>query len=345
MFPFLSSLFSPPQESASTLDEALIQKATERVLEGTDKRLRSCSGYEKALRGPVVTAAEHIIALVDGLPAPIEINRAGCTSDPRLRAFFGSFVRFQEKIAAAKNVRVYIEQNALSPPDRVYGLLMMEKSEVRKPGTAMHGEIIRRDVLQTAVNFFNHDFRGLARSPEESSIVQKRGGFDHVIERGLEDIVATRSKRLDLTEKHKLLERKLAAMRAGKWGLGGALAKDTGAASETQNDPDALTAEIKAVEAEMSELGESQDVLGRNMEIVQHALTHAATILSVRPVTLVVDNMNIKVDAGTPGNVNTLELLELFSDNGQSRIILPCSFQVSDLPAKPDFFTEANRYL
>ncbi len=319
--------------------------AIERVLEGTDKRLRSYSGYKTALRGPVVTAAEHIIALVDGLPAPTEINRATCASDPRLKAFFGSFARFQEKIGTAKNLRDFIEQNALSPSDRIYGLLIMEKSEVRKPGSAMHGDVIQRDVIQTSVNFSNHNFRGIARSPAEIGISLKRGGFDHLIERGLEDIVAARSKRVALTEKHKFLERKLAAMRAGKWGLGGVLGENTEAANETENDPDALSVEIKALEAEMSELGESQDVLGRNMEIIQHALRHADTVLSIRPVTLVVDNMNFKVDAGTPGNVNTLELLELFSDNGQTRIILPCSFQVSDFPAKPDLFAEAARYL
>ena len=345
MFQFLSSLFSAPDQSASTFDEALIKKAIERVLEGTDKRLRSYSGYQKALRGPVVTAAEHIIALVDGLPEPTEINRATCASDPRLKAYFGSFARFQEKIATAQNIRDYIEQHALTPSDLVYGLLAMDKSEVRKLGSAMHGDIIQRDVVQISVNFANHNFSGITRSPDESGILLKRRAFDYVIERALEDIVAARSKRVDLTEKHKLLERKLAAMRAGNWGLGGVMAKDADAASKTQNDPDALSAEIKTVEAELSELGESQDVLGRNMEIVQRTLAHADSILSIRTVTLVLDNMNIKVEAGTSGNVHSLELLELFSNNGQSRIILPNSFSVSDLPAKPDFFTEANRYL
>ena len=53
---FLHSLFNAEPESASQFDKAMIQAAIERVVDGTDPRLRVVSHYRRKLRAPVERA-------------------------------------------------------------------------------------------------------------------------------------------------------------------------------------------------------------------------------------------------------------------------------------------------
>jgi hypothetical protein len=341
MLQFLSSLFSTPEQQPARVDEALMERATERVVEGTDKRLRAYGNYRKALHRPVEAAVVHVIDLIDALPQPTEISRETFASDPRLHAFFGSFARLQEKVTVARNVRDYVEHAGLGASDQVYGLLSMERKETKKTGAAMHGDMIQRDVIQTSVKFFNHHFAGVTNSLEESGIELKKMAFDYLIERALEGIVSARTQRAELQQEHRLLERKLAAMRAGNWGLGEVMTKD----ADPHPDLDSLSAEIDSLETEMSKLGDSQEVLGRNMDIVRDTLGRPDRLLSIRNVTVSLDRMNTKLDDTASGNVNTFDLIELFSDNGETRTVLPGWYRVGELPPRRDFFKEANRYL
>ena len=75
MLRFLSSLFTKTAERAGGLDEALIAGAIERVVAGTDQRIRAIGPYRKRLRQPVEQAIIHVISLVDALPSPVEITR------------------------------------------------------------------------------------------------------------------------------------------------------------------------------------------------------------------------------------------------------------------------------
>ena len=61
MLHFLSSLFATSSRRDDPVDKALLERATERVLEGSDPRLRALPGYRKRLRAPVETAVEGVL--------------------------------------------------------------------------------------------------------------------------------------------------------------------------------------------------------------------------------------------------------------------------------------------
>ena len=52
MLSFLSSLFSPDKSKSGGVDKALIERATERAVDGTDPRLRAPRGEGQGCRDP-----------------------------------------------------------------------------------------------------------------------------------------------------------------------------------------------------------------------------------------------------------------------------------------------------
>jgi len=341
MLHFLSSLFKPSGGEAGALDKALIEAATERAIEGTDPRLRALGNYRKRLREPVEQAARHIIALVDDLPAAVELSRAGYGADPRLRAFFVSAEHLQEVIGGMKTVKDFLQGISAPLPDSIFGLLTLAWKERTVLGTQQHGEILRRDVKRQAVSFFDHRFVSTAASEADSRWEMKKRGYDYLLKVALEKILATRGKRQDLKREQQLLNRKLEAMKAGNWGLESMFSHDEAQAK----DPTELEAQIEAVEMELLEIGSDSESLQRSLEELAQVLEQPTHWLARRELSMRLNYMGVRVDDDAAEASNRIELLELYSASGVRRILLPAYIPRRELPERPDFFKQAQRYL
>ena len=341
MLHFISALFKPSPDESGTLDRSLIEAATERAIDGTDPRLRALGNYRKRLHEPVTQAARHIIALVDAQPAPVEISRRGYGTDSRLRAFFVSADHLQEVLGGIRTVRYYLQGVSDPLPDAIYGLLTVEWKERTVLGTEQHGEILRRDIKQVAVSFFNHRFAGPAASDAEARWELKKRAYDYLLEIALETILATRGKRQELKRSQQLLKKKLAAMKAGNWGLEGMFAHD----EEQANDPAALEAQIAGVEKELLEIGTDTESLQRSLDQLAGVLADPAHWIAKRGLSMRLNYMGIRVE-DIPGEAsNLLDLVELYSASGERRIVLPGYIPHAELPERPDFIKAAQRYL
>ncbi len=341
MFHFLSSLFSPSAERPSGIGNELIEAATERVIEGTDKRLLALGSYRRQLREPVEKAVAHVFSFIDALPEPVEISRHTFSSDPRLRAFFASFNHMQEKVGAAKTVEAYLKQSPAAEHSRIYGVLSMQWVEKNRLGTVLQDDRIQREVQQVSVNFLNHNFLGPSISIDEAILNVKKRAFDFMIEITLERIIAARSRYAELEQQQLLLTRKLKAMKAGNWGFEEMLRPEMSGAK----DLNALQAEIESVEDELDRMGASHEELDRNLQIIRNTLGSPEELLDMRTIELELDSMNIKADTSTSAKVHKLELIEAYSGIGATRILLPGWFPVDELPAGRESITKAMRYL
>jgi hypothetical protein len=341
MLHFLSSLFKASGDASGAPDRALIEAATERAIDGTDPRLRALGNCRKRLREPVTAAARHVIALVDGQQAPVEISRRSFGTDPRLRAFFVSADHLQEILGGIRTVRDFLNGVSGPLPDAIYGLLTMEWKERTVLGAEQRGEIQRREVRQVAVSFFNHRFAGPAASDAESRWELKKRAYDYLLEVALETIVATRSKRRELQREQKLLNRKLATMKAGSWGLEGTFAHDEAQPA----DPAALEAQIDAVQKELLEIGGDTENLTRSLDQLAGILADPAHWIARRELSMRLNYMGIRVEDTAGEASNLLKLFELYSANGARRIALPGYIPRAELPERPDFFKQAQRYL
>jgi hypothetical protein len=342
MLSFISSLFTTTQRRSGAVDNALLERAIDRAVAGSDPRLRALPGYRKRLRGPVENAVTHVIGLVNRLPAPSEISRPAYRSDPCLRAFFVSPEHLQQTIGHCATVIDYLRASKPAPDAFIFGLLSMECKERNILGMDLHGDTFQREVAQVAVNFCNHRFLGPSGDDAETRRELMRRGFDYLVEQALAHIVAARTQKADLAEQRLLLQRKLEAMQSGNWGL------DAVFADGDASHPDlaALAGQIEAVESQLLSLGGNPHSLEHSLEHLAATLGDPGHWLDLRSTRLEVNQLSIKSGPGTAGPVYKLELTELFvAASGERRIVLLGRFPVEDLPPQPDFLAEATRFL
>jgi hypothetical protein len=341
MLDFLSSLFAPDTGKSGGVDKALIERATERAVEGTDPRLRALGNYRKQLREPVELAVRHVMALIDGLPEAVPLSRQGYSTDPRLRAFFASNDHLQEVLGGSSTISNYLQGLSGPPPHEIFGLLTLEWKERNILGMEQQGGRVRRDVAQVSVSFFNHRFACPADNAAETRLEIKKRAFDYLLKLALEKILGIRGKRQELQREQRLLDKKLEAMKAGDWGL------ETMFSNGDKPAPDlaGLAAKIDAVESELLELGGDSGGLERNLKQLAEVLAQPAHWIYRDEVRMGLNAMGIKTDASSGGPVNELQLIGLFSASGERRIVLPVRLLRSELPERPDFFKQASRYL
>lgn len=341
MLHFLSSLFTASGRRGDTVDKALLERAIDRVVDGSDPRLRALPGYRKRLRAPVESAVTHVIGLVNRLPEPAEISCQAFRTDPRLRAFFVSPEHLREAIGTCPMVNEYLRGTSPADGDAIFGLLSMTLTEKNILGMDLRGDTLQREVAQVAVNFSDHRYLGPSASETETRRELMRRGFDFLIETALEGLVAERSKKAELEQQRQLLQRKLRAMNAGQWGL-----EPVFATSEA-GPPDlpALEAEIEVVETELLALGNKPHALEHSLEHLGATLGDPAPWLDMRNISLELNQMSVKASPGAAGRTYQLDLTELFSASGRRRIVLLGRFPAQDLPPRPDFLKEAERLL
>lgn len=341
MFGFLSSLFGSPGPSAAGVDSALIEAAVERTVDGTDRRLRALGDYRKRLSEPVTRAVDHVSALVDALPASAEISRRAFGADTRVRAFFSSAEHLREVLGGLKNLRDYLDSRAGVRPDGIFGLLVMEREERTVLGMELEGDIIRRDVVQVAVNFFHHRYLAPAATEEDTRRELKKRAFDYLIERALERLASERRKRGELERQRRLLRRKLDALRAGSWGLGALF--DT--RELPPSDIPALEAEIESIDGELGRFGTSALSLEQSLEQIADAMGRPADWLAARRIGLRLDYRGIRLPEVSPAPCLEFELTELFSTSGIRRSVLLGRVPCGEIPERPDFLKQTARYL
>ncbi len=340
MLRFLSSLFTTAVERTEGLDETLIETAIERAVDGTDRRIRAIGQYRKRLHQPAVLAVTHVISLVDALPAPIEISSRAFGVNPFLRTFFVSTDHLREVLGGFKTVRDYLANLTGPVPEQIFGLLSMDMEERKVFGVALVGDTLRHDVMQVTVNFFNYRYLGPANNELDTRRELKKRAFDFLIGKALERIAGEQGKRRELDRQRRLLKQKLAAMKAGSWGLDAMLIDR----ERQHSDFAALEAEIETIEGELGQSHTDHLDLEESLACVVDTLSHPADWLASREIRLRLDSMGIKVEDSSAAS-KEIVLTEIFSGTGERRIILLGHIARADIPEPRDLWREAQRYL
>jgi hypothetical protein len=205
----------------------------------------------------------------------------------------------------------------------------------------LEGDTLRRDVLQVAVNFSHHRYLCPTGTEADSRWELKKRAFDFLLERALERLVGEKEKRGEMERQRQLLRRKLAAMRAGNWGL----ASMNADSEAPPPDIPALEAEIAAIDAELGRTGASALGLEESLDLVADVLSQPADWLAAREICLRLDYRGIRVAESSPAPAGELRLTELYSGTGVSRIALLARVPRGEIPEETDFLQRASRYL
>lgn len=342
MLSLFQSIFGPPSQTSGRFDDALIERATEHVVDGTDARLRAVIGYRKKLRPAVERSVEYVIGLADALPPPVEFSKRQYGIDPRLRAFFASPDRLQEVLASSPAIRDYTSQGRRPLTDMIYAGLGTEREERKVLGMDFAGETLRRDVEQVVVNFCSHRFVAVTDDETATRWELKKRAFDNLIETALRRIIAERTKRDELAQERHLLEKKLQALADGHWGLKSVL--DRGQSGPA--DMAAVETRIASIDAELSRIGAAAINLDDYLAVVVDTLSAPQEHLRRETISLTLSRMGIKLPEGSEASGDTLELSEFSTSDGRRAIVVLVCIPRGELPERSsDFFTEASRYL
>jgi hypothetical protein len=158
-------LGSDPGAGARCRDECgLIDPAVDHVVDRVSNRLRGISDYRDRLRGPVANVLGHIDRMVESVPSGFFCSRDNYVHDRRVNAFFVSPQHLSEVFSASREVRALFEANpGLS---ECWGLLCMQRKEMRRLGMDLVGDQVMKDVPQQVVHFTDHQI--LSPGPSEA---------------------------------------------------------------------------------------------------------------------------------------------------------------------------------
>ncbi len=324
------------RETVGRYPETLIEMAIERAVDGTDPRLRLVPGYRRRLREPVIHAIDQVVALVDGIPAPVAAGPDAYRNDFRLSALFASIEDMLQVFGRDRALSEYLSGPEGQGAERVSALLLARREERNVLGMDLVGDQVRRDVAQVSVSFSGHHLLEPRIAEEESRRFLKRRAFDHLLALALAQITEARVERADLQRQRDLLQRKLQAMKRGTLSFD---RPETGRADEA-----GLQAELDTVSQQLQALGADAGVLKAHLELVAERLGEAERQIWSDEVELCLGPMNIR-QAPTDPSARRILLQEIHSARGGRAIMLPVAIDPRDLPHREDLVSAAQRFL
>jgi len=334
MLKLFQSIFGG-SEDRGDYPESLIEKGIERAIDGTDPLLRTLPQYRKLLRKPVLHAIDHVVSLITSLPAPQPTDRQSYDEDVRLQTLFTSARRMAELFANDMAMRRH-RANIETGKESVNALVLAERMEKHVMGMELNGEMLRRDVAQTVMDFRGHRLLDPTTSESETRRQLMRRAYDHLISLALQRIAEARSERARLGQQHSLLQRKLQALQQGAWGFD--------AAAQPQQQPAAVQTELEEIERQLTGLGTADRTLHAHLEITANLLMEAEQQLWGENIELRLDRMNVQRD-DQDTSARVVRLQELHNARHRCMVMLLVTVNPVDLPQTEDFLTSAQRLL
>jgi len=309
------------------LDEQDIERAIDIIVEQTDPRLRFVRAYRRKLRKPVVRSLVYADDMVGRIPGPFEVSRKTYGSDPQVNALFGSVDDIDTLFANSKMLRDFFLDNPGC--DLVYAPLVMRQRERQIFGMALSGDIVRRDVARTSVNFSEHRL-GIVRAANEAELrgELKWRGIHFLAVTALENITRLKAGTVQLEEQRALLKMKLRDMQAQHRGLDAIVAAPPADMQEQQQHLEDTNRKLQGARTGVVTL---DDYLNQ----VCHVFNHPSQFLRIKHNSVTVDRMGIKSDAMShqPGSEVVSATITI---GGHPAIeVIMASFQRVDMVATP----------
>lgn len=294
--------------SHERLDEQDVEQAIDIIIEETDPRLRLVGGYKRKLRKPVIRSLMYVKRLVTRIPGAFEVSRKSYGSDPQISALFGSADGIDELVGHSKVLKKYFEEN----PDQamVYVPMAMKRTEKTVLGMELSGDIVRREVAQVAVNFSDHWLGICGSSENELRDLLRMRGIHNLSITALEQIVRLKLKTSDLEKQRALLKKKLRDLQAQHRGLDVL----TAAADEIE-DRQVLTRHLEETEGQLRNAHANPDTLEDYLRQVCKVFNHPSRYLRVKPDSVRVDRMNIKLEDTSSGRGAVVSSAEIAIGN------------------------------
>jgi hypothetical protein len=276
----------------------------ERMVQDSDPAIRKVADYRKQLKQPVENALGHIESLISSIPGPISLSTEAWDKDPLIHALFVSPDEICSLLQNHADLKSFFQK---SGADTAVALLTATKKERTVFGTAQEGEIIRRDVPQVAVEFYDHRLVAPVADEAENRRELFHRGLYVLAAHTLEEILRIHSIREELTEERRMLAVKLKIQHSRQRGLEGLLSGSGAGAADAKQAQELL----EEIDDQLNELepgsGKPQDFL-RKLEKV---LLDPGNFLTGKPIRMRLNWMGVKQNEKPAENAPEITLAEL----------------------------------
>jgi len=292
----------------------------ERVVDGTDGRIRLVSGYRSKLQDVIRSSLAFADELVEQIPGGIEVNRHTFVTDPYVNAYFANVSDMRTIFSHSSEIKDFMEGYGDNDATECCALLCMQMSEKTVLGMKLSGDILRKDVRQIAVNFSDHRIYSPAPREPETRQGLKQCLFDGLVTNALERITRMRLTNFQLNSELQILKsrqrRQQMTLRKSADPVVAAKHADT-------------CRQLDQLEAELSKTPLATPQAA--MEQVINVFKNPEDFVRLRKFSLRLNKMGILVGADTRQPCNHIKLTEVAIGEGAPRIVTLAKFPRSEI--------------
>jgi len=264
---------------------------------------------------------------VEGVPEAILCSRAALSEDPRVNAFFADPNHLQEVFSRSAEVHDLLEDNPEA--EACWALLCMRIEEHRQLGVSLVGDAVRKDVMQTTVNFIDHQILSPATSETGARCSLKCCIFESLLAYTRKRVRDEKIRVTELENRRNFLVTRLNRSASEDGGESrAALQRELDEIRET------LALEIPRLASLESRLDLVFDVLGNPAQYVSGHLN-----------SIHLSRMGIKLDGSRIDTGNEVPLFEIRVAGQGTRIGALVCFPRAELLPRQDLARKADRFL
>jgi hypothetical protein len=301
LFSVVSDFLKPAPPLTPAVEKALL-----RVGELISPQLKSVSGFERKLAGPIEYALGYCDGLISAVPGPIDVNRRSFSNDPLIHALFATASDIDQMLGRSQAVRDYLAEPACWENDHFFALFAARRMQKKQLGMSVQGSVVQSDVPQVVIYFSDH------------TLIQPNSSLDSTLQH-------LRTNALDslLTTFHDHVE----ALRAEREGLRADLSVErahlTVLRGKTPGHEQAVhTRHLEELDQRLRQSAESL-MPDQLVDALAEFLHAPEKTLALTPVTITVDRLGIVSDHGSDDtNVHTLDFPELSARDKRHYLVI-----------------------
>jgi hypothetical protein len=292
-----------------------IQTTVERVVDGTDGRIRLVSGYRNKLQDVIRSSLAFADELVEQIPGGIEVNHHTFVSDPYVNAYFANVDDMRSIFSQSSEIKEFMEGYGDNEARECCALLCMHMSEKTVLGMELSGDILNKDVRQVAINFSDHRIYSPAPREPETRQGLKQCLFDGLVTNALERITQMRLKNFKLNSELQILKSRQRRQQ---------MALQKSADDTTSTEYEETCQQLEQLETELAKtpLATPQ----ATMEQVITVFKNPEDFVRLRKFSLTLNKMGILVGENTGQPCNEINLTEVTIGEGAPRIVTLARF-------------------
>ncbi len=321
MFDFLKQMMGKSDEPKASGDDLRsreeLWEAVDLVVKLSHPNVSAVPDYRKKL----IPAVEHTLAYADELirqvpdSIPVEVN--SWDTNPFLRTAFADSVRFTDFFTNNPKLKDFFQKTDAT---RCCALMTMNRTLKKSFGVEMEGDIMKRDVLQTTVDFSDHRLVARMKSEEETRKELSLRVLVLLADHCLEDILSLKEWKKEMEDEKQILEIKLQIQDARTQHRNSLL---LGYSSSGRGEKNREAVKVLAqLDQKIAEVGAQFDEPEDYLEKIENMLYHPERFLCLEPVRMFVNDMNVVMENEKKGRGDEICFVELTSATGLQRAVV-----------------------